>query len=207
MWLLLISMLLPAHAEPGASEQAWPMRAGHQLPQKEGLYLRWDRTRSYGSNLIVQTLAEVGERLAFERPNDEPLLIGDLSQRGGGHMYGHITHNLGVDADIGLYTGQGKQPLGGFLDVRSSDLDLDATWALIRALLDTDKVAFILLDQSHIDALREHLLVDLQLDADVVDPIFPEPDVRLPWDSRGVVRHAPEHSSHLHVRITYATGT
>jgi len=116
-------------------------------------------------------------------------------------MYGHRTHHAGTDVDIGLYTGQGEQPLGGFVDVKPSELDLEANWALIRTLLNTDRVSFILLDQRHIDRLRAYLLEDLDMPAELVDPIFPEVDKRIPWTERGVVRHAPNHRSHLHVRI------
>ena len=77
--------------------------ASAQLPHQTGLLERWDPQRSYGSWLLVHTLTAVSERLAWELPHADPLMVGDISRRGGGRMHGHKTHDKGVDADIGLY--------------------------------------------------------------------------------------------------------
>jgi len=102
MMLLLLSLLAPA--ETGADPQgAWPAVAAHQLPENDGLYLRWDPSRSWGTAKLVEVMAQVSERLAFELPHAQPLLIGDVSRRGGGALFGHVTHHMGIDADIGLF--------------------------------------------------------------------------------------------------------
>ena len=201
MFLSVLALLIAANAET-VDKADTQLFASQQLPAEPGLYYRWDPSRSWGQPTLVQTIREVGEELAWILPNADPLLIGDVSQRGGGRIFGHTTHNVGVDVDVGLYTGESKQPFGGFVDVRSTELDLAANWAVIRTLLNTDRVAFILLDQRHINALRAYLLDDLKMAPEVVDPIFPIIDEYMPWDQRGVVRHAPNHRSHLHVRIT-----
>ncbi len=202
MFLALLALLTTAQAD-SVDQADTQLFAAHQLPREPGLYYRWDPTRSWGQQTLVETMRQVSEDLAWILPEADPLLIGDVSRRGGGRIYGHRTHNVGVDADIGLYTGNGKQPLGGFVDVNPKSLDLAANWAVIRTLLNSDRVAFILLDQKHIDELRAYLLEDLKMAVELVDPIFPIIDERLPWDERGVVRHAPNHRSHLHVRITH----
>ncbi|MCB9678741.1 MAG: penicillin-insensitive murein endopeptidase [Alphaproteobacteria bacterium] len=185
-----------------ASERPWSgAGAVTQLPDLPGLVDRWDAKRAWGTPLLVETLLSVSERLAWDHPDWDPITIGDLSRRGGGPLYGHKTHDLGIDADLGLFVRGGRQP-DGFLDVRPADLDVAATWILVNALLDTGNVQFILLDQRHIDRLRAHALDDLGLDPIDVDAILVPPTTRLGWEQRGVVRHAPNHSSHLHVRIT-----
>ena len=197
IWLL-------AHLALAADMEAQDARApvaAHQLDQRPGVYLRWDPRRSWGTSLLVEVMDEVAHRVAAELPLADPLLVGDISRRGGGWMPGHITHHMGIDADVGLYTGDGRQPLEGFLDVAPADLDLHATWVLIRALLDTDQVAFILLDQRHIDRLREYVVAWEGLSPSEAESIFVRPGASLPWGTRGVVRHAPNHKSHLHVRI------
>ena len=200
--MLLTLLALTTVATADSVDPGEPPRfASHQLPMESGLYVRWDPRRSWGQSVLIDTIRTASEELAWLLPHADPLLIGDLSRRGGGRMYGHRTHHAGTDVDIGLYTGQGEQPLGGFVDVKPSELDLEANWALIRTLLNTDRVSFILLDQRHIDRLRAYLLEDLDMPAELVDPIFPEVDKRIPWTERGVVRHAPNHRSHLHVRI------
>lgn len=196
-------MCTPASAD----DAPWRSGARHQVPQQQGLLLRWDPARSWGTSRLVNTLESVSHRMAFELPHAEPLLVGDVSKRGGGTLYGHRTHHLGVDADLGLYTGRGEQPLGGFLDVRTEDLDLRANWALIRALLDSPDVAFILLDQEHIDAIKQYALEEVGIDPQLAERIFPPADTLVSWESRGVVRHAPNHRSHLHVRVSPEPGT
>ncbi len=204
MWLLLGALLAgPAQADDGAPAY----RAAHQVPQVPGLLLRWDPARSWGTSALVDTLHAVARRLAFELPTADPLLVGDVSRRGGGRLSGHITHHLGMDADIGLFTGDGEQPLGGFLDVAPAALDARANWFLIRALLDTGRVHYILLDQGHIDRIRSFAEIELGVERDVLDAIFPSPDARIPWERFGVVRHAPNHRSHLHVRVSSRPGT
>lgn len=78
---------------------------------------------------------------------------------------------------------------------------MQSTWILVRALLDTDQVQFILLDQGHIERLRAYATGELGLDAETVEAMFPPPLRTAKWTERGVVRHAPNHKSHLHVRL------
>lgn len=169
--------------------------------------VRWDPARSWGTSTLVDTLQSVARRLAFELPMADPLLIGDVSKQGGGTLFGHTTHHLGVDADIGLFFGEGQQPLGGFQDLDPARLDLRSNWALIRALLDSGRVAYILMDQGHIDRLRNYVVNELDVDPAVADAIFVPADTKLSWDTWGVVRHQPNHMSHLHVRIGGRPGT
>lgn len=199
----LLSLLLSsaANADNVPDPRASGFWAGWQLPTADGLYERWDPTRSWASQHVIQILQSVAERMALELPNADPLLIGDISRRGGGRMPGHLTHDKGIDVDIGLFMSDGEQPLGGFLELTPSQLDVRSTWILVRTLLDTDQVQFILLDQGHIERLRAYALGDLGLDAETVDEMFPPPLRSPKWSERGVVRHAPNHRSHLHVRL------
>lgn len=195
MFALLLA-LAPAFAEPPAS-----VGATRQLPELPGLVDRWDGQRAWGTPLLVETLLHASERLAWEFPELDPITVGDISTRGGGPMFGHKTHDLGVDADIGLFVGQGRQPRN-WRDLRPSELDVASTWALIQALLDTGNVQFILLDEGHMARLRVHLADDLGWSSDEIDGVLVPASTRLSAERRGVVRHAPNHRSHLHVRIT-----
>lgn len=185
-----------------AADVQAPVLATVRLPSSPGLFDRWDAERSFGSRLTVDTLMSATRRLAWEHPTWDPLTIGDLSNRGGGPMFGHSTHDEGIDADIGLFIDGGRQQ-DGFVDVRPGNLDAEATWALIAALLDTGNVQFILLDQRHINVLRDHLAT-VGYPPEAIDEVFVSRATRLSADRRGIVRHAPNHRSHLHVRITPA---
>lgn len=195
-----------ARADPpvgfdGPAENVGRYMANWQLPRADGLYERWDADRAWASAHVISTLQVVAERMALELPLADPLMIGDISRKGGGHMMGHSTHNLGIDVDIGLFMDDGRQPLGGFVDVPPQHVDVSSTWILIRSLIDTGQLQFILLDQSLIDVLRDYVLHEVGLDRDLVDSIFPPPTRRLNWATRNVVRHAPNHRNHLHVRL------
>ncbi len=198
--LCLLVCASTARADSGDPD-ATRFFAGWQLPSADGLYERWDPRRSWGASHVVAALQEVAHRVAFELPLADPLMIGDISRRGGGRMPGHRTHDKGIDVDVGLYMTDQRQPLGGFLDLRPHQLDVHANWVLITALLDTGQVQHVLLDQGHIDRLRRYALDEVGLDEASVDRIFPPRGTRIRWQETGVVRHAPNHRSHLHVRL------
>lgn len=193
--LALAAMVGSAHA------QKRPYYADVQLPAADGLYERWDPRRSWGAPHTVEALQEVANRVAFQLPLADPIFIGDISRRGGGRLPGHRTHHLGIDVDIGLFMGAGRMPLGGFVDLLPHELDVRSTWVLLTALLDTGQVKFVLLDQGLINVLRKYALEEVGLDRATVDEIFPPPGTRVSWKRRGVVRHAPNHASHMHVRL------
>jgi Penicillin-insensitive murein endopeptidase len=199
--LLLFAALSATAQEEGGPDPTYRFAANWQLPKLDGLYQRWDPARSYASAHVIPTLQIVSERLALELPLADPLMIGDISRKGGGRMEGHTTHHLGIDVDIGLFMDDARQPLGGFVDVPPNRLDVHATWVLLRALFDTGQVQFILLDQSLINELRDYVLNDVGLDPSTVKAIFPPPERRLAWSVRNVVKHAPSHKNHLHVRL------
>ena len=174
-----------------------------QLPEAPGLHDRWDAERAWGTPLLVQTLVDSLERIAWDHPEWDPIVVGDLSTRWGGPMFGHKTHDRGIDADLSLFT-RGGRTVRGFEDVPSTQLDAAAVWTVIETLIDSGNVQFILLDQGHIDRLARHLERDKGWSrADIAAVLLPR-DSGVPWSARGVVRHAPNHSSHLHVRVTPA---
>lgn len=200
--LLLLSVVRAAPDDvEGPTDISYRYAANWQLPRADGLYERWDPERAWASAHVISTLQSVAERMALELPLADPLMIGDISRRGGGQMQGHMTHNRGIDVDIGLFMDDGHQPLGGFVEVTPQRLDLYATWMLIRSLLDTEQVQHILVDQSIIDVMREYVRSDVGLDRQVVDSLFPPASRRLTWAVRNVIRHAPNHKDHLHVRL------
>lgn len=188
-------------ASPTAATPPAGVGVTRQLPEAPGMIDRWDGQRAWGTPLLVETLLDVSERMAWEHPELDPIIVGDISTRGGGPMHGHKTHDLGIDADIGVFIDQGHQPRY-FIDISPRRLDVRATWLLIQALLDTGNVQFILLDQGHMNRLRVHLSEELGWTTEEIDQVLVPESTRLGYDVRGVVRHAPNHLSHLHVRIT-----
>lgn len=172
-----------------------------QLPDAPGLHDRWDAGRAWGTPLLVDTLMDSLEQIAWDHPNWDPITVGDISRRGGGAMFGHKTHDKGIDADLSLFRRGGRTP-DGFEDLHPSHLDAGATWTLIQQLLDSGNVQFILLDQGHIDRISAYLVAERGWAPEEVRAILLPANTYAPWSARGLVRHAPNHKSHLHVRIT-----
>jgi murein endopeptidase len=197
MWILAATSWA---SDPSAAAAVEGARC--QLPDAPGLYERWDPARSWGTCALVSAVEQVAERVSLALPLADPLLVGDISRRGGGPMPGHSSHDRGVDVDIGLFMDDGRQPLGGFVPLRPSQLDVKSTWVLIRTAFDTGQVQFALLDQGHIDRLRAYALDELALDPNVVERMFPTTPERK--GEFGVIRHAPSHRDHVHFRFVSA---
>ena len=104
-------------------------------------------------------------------------------------------HQSGRDADVGYYF-IGNQ-FARFKRMTADNIDLEKTWFLIETLLETGRVKYVLMDY------------DIQrVFYDYLAPVYP--DWRLaqyfqyprPRSSNaGVIRHAPRHADHLHVRF------
>ncbi|SLN21820.1 Penicillin-insensitive murein endopeptidase precursor [Roseivivax jejudonensis] len=64
--------------------------------------MRLSRNRNWGQPILIDFLQDLS-RVAAAQPGGEGLYIGDLSQPKGGPMLtGHVSHQIGLDADIWL---------------------------------------------------------------------------------------------------------
>lgn len=177
------------------------LRDGMELPANEALYLRWHPSRSWGRPELVEVITAAAEQVAWRVPGADPIVVGDMSREGGGHLSGHRSHRGGLDADIGLYWGESRQHLHGFMDIPASRLDVATTWALLDAMLETGLVERVLMDQSHIRRLRTYVqLAGIMTEAEAWS-VFPQADSPDIWNTEGVVQHVDGHRNHLHVRV------
>lgn len=173
-----------------------------ELPDRPSLYRRTDRSRSYGSEALVDVIVEATARVAAAWPDADPVMVGDLSLRQGGPFPPHRSHDAGRSADLGLFTGDARQPVGaGFHPIAPEDLDLERTWTLLDALLGTGRVEFLLLDQHLIDRLVDWLRAEQWLDDGSIERIFPSPSTPRLWALEGIIRHASDHGDHVHVEL------
>ena len=189
----------PPRASTSCSSQA--LIDGVQLQERPDLFLRWHEERSWGRPELVEVINEAAEQVAWRLPHADPFVVGDMSQQGGGPLYGHRSHRGGIDADLGLYYGQGQQHLHGFMDLTPAELDPEATWTFIEAMLATGKVDRILLDQGHIRRLRTYVIEAGILSEEEAWRIFPAADEPELWARDGVVQHVSGHRNHLHLRV------
>ncbi|MDP8224852.1 MAG: penicillin-insensitive murein endopeptidase [Candidatus Lernaella stagnicola] len=141
---------------------------------------------------FIQTaIAKVHE--AYPK-NTASLYIGDISDRDGGRLNRHASHQAGRDVDLGFYFkgGQGTwYAVGG-----ENNLDLARNWALVRALLVHTDAELILVDRK-IQILLYNYARRIGEDKNWLDSVFQYPNGR----GYTVIRHARRHHTHYHVRF------
>jgi penicillin-insensitive murein endopeptidase len=150
----------------GCSRTPTPLRPGYEgsvgLPHRgvliggvrvepnDHLHFLRDNDRRWATPRFAATIARAADRVAKERPGSV-LVVGDLSQKGGGALMPHLSHRSGRDADLLLYltTLEGASvPSPGFIHVREDGLawdehgkrflrfDVERQWLLLKALLE-----------------------------------------------------------------------
>ncbi|MBN1334592.1 MAG: penicillin-insensitive murein endopeptidase [Deltaproteobacteria bacterium] len=193
-----------ARAGSGCSDQF--LEDGVQLPENPHLYHRMNPSTAWGIPDLVDLLIEAGVRMREHLPYGSPFVVGDLSTERGGELEPHKTHRGGVDADIGLYRGGAWQPLG-ILPFPAADLDVAANFLLLSTLLQSGRVDLILLDRAHISTLRTWAVSHGVLDPTEAKLWFPPAGSRMERVGVGVVRHAPGHDGHIHLRVLCPDGS
>ena len=149
------------------------LRGGIQLPANPALYRRWNLERAWGTPELIDLITLAAEEMAWLKPDNDPLVIGDMSTRRGGKLSGHRSHKGGIDVDLGLFYANGRQHLAGPTTVSPRDLDAESNWLLIRSMLETGLVERIMLDQAHINVIKRYLYRGVELTRREVWGLFP----------------------------------
>jgi hypothetical protein len=179
---------------------AGSLDGAERLEPGDGYYIRRP-TRAYGAPYVVKYLRGAVAEVRALYPDVPTLAIGDLSAEHGGELAGHVSHRTGRDVDIGFYFHHAAR---GFEDA-GSDLDLEATWALVAAFARTadrdDGVQMIFLDYAVQKRLYDFAKARGTPD-DELSFLFQYPAGK--DGLTGLVRHWPNHANHLHVRFKAA---
>ena len=124
--------------------------------------------------------------------------IHDISDRDGGRLRDHKSHQNGRDADISYYQAQCPRSGCRFAEFRSSELDVARQWALLEHWLRRGQAEMIFIDyrlQANLYRYAKRRGVPKsQLDRWIQYP-------RGKYEPQGVIRHFPNHEDHLHVRF------
>jgi penicillin-insensitive murein endopeptidase len=179
-----------------------------ELPAKGPGYTRF-RPRSptyWGSPRLVEAIQEVASTVDGALPGGAPLVVGDLSAKGGGQIPRHNSHRTGRDVDLLFYV---TTPAGvpvrspGFVRFESDGmaelgseylrLDVERQWLLFKALLSSRSVEV------------QWLFVSRDLEALIVDyALARETDLELVWQAETVMLQPGDsapHDDHVHLRI------
>jgi murein endopeptidase len=169
------------------------LQQGVLIPENPALYTIRNVEHAFGSTHAIRVLQESIASFRSETGYDRPLLLWDMSTRKGGRFGPHRSHRTGRDIDIGLPQRPEAVP---YVTPPLEAVDWEATWLLVRSLIESDQVRYIFLSRPQQAALyraakgcgaqREELERLVQ---------FPR------TEKVGIVRHSPGHTGHLHVRF------
>lgn len=187
-----------ASVRPGAhgvgTPQAGVLVGGVAIPEGAGYRLKHPNS-AFGTTWSVRHVVAALDH--FVATSDYPLDIqlGTMSRPRGGELGGHNSHQTGRDLDIRLPLREGVPP---GLPPINRRVDWSATWALVRAFVDTGVVEVVFLDygcqRRLYTAAKAAGATDEELEALMQYP-------RGKKASAGLIKHAPGHADHLHVRF------
>lgn len=177
------------------------LRSPSRLASGKGYVIRRPQ-RTYAAAHVVASMGRALSAFRAKFPKAHTIAIGDLSAQAGGPISDHRSHQSGRDADVGLVfkTKPSSYP-ASFVSYTDAELDLAATWGLLKAFVrtadDARGVAAVYLDFDLQGKLYKWAKAH-GVDDGYLRRIFQYPHGR--GASAGLVRHEPNHDDHLHVR-------
>ena len=151
--------------------------------------------RNWGTRLAVYQLSRIMAMYHQRYPDAMPVIIRDMSKKGGGILSGHNSHIDGRDVDIPLILNK----VASVTDIDSDTVrtvDAEKTWFLLKALVNTCDTEFIFVDRKIQKLLLDHASLS-GFPRRMLDLIFQGPSKKL----KGMVLHWPKHIDHFHVRF------
>ncbi len=171
------------------------------LPEGDGYHLR-RASRGFGAGHVVEHLQHAIAEVRALYPDVHTLAIGDLSAREGGKLGNHLSHQTGLDVDVGFYFTKVPRGYPESFAAAGDALDLEATWALLNAFARTSQletgVSMIFLDYD-VQARLYKWARSRGTPDDELAALFQYPRGRS--ELAGLVRHWPHHGDHMHVRF------
>ncbi len=153
---------------------------------------------AYATRETIEQLAHCLTRVRVEHPGSPPVMLGSLSGKGGGKIPPHDSHRTGRDADVYFF----RRPGAAWHEAATrDDIDLERTWALLRCFITDGDVDFILIDSTVQSWLEAYALSSAEPRAWVHDLFHDALEKRNGRESHSVIRHAPGHVAHMHVRF------
>lgn len=178
------------------------LRNGVKLPAGSGYLIRRP-ARAYGAAHVVAQVRQAIRSVRADHRGLHTLAIGDLSQKRGGSISEHRSHQSGRDLDVGFFFK--RKPAGypeSFVKATERNLDRAATWDLLVAFARTADepggVQAIFVDYDVQGMLYEWAL-ERGVDQGYLDRLFQYPDGK--DGGAGLVRHEPFHDDHFHIRF------
>lgn len=177
----------------GSVEGAMPMVDG------SGRMLRHTPWKAWATRTTVATIDLVLREWARRYPSEQPIIVGNLSARGGGRLQPHSSHQSGRDVDLSYPQIWDHKSELGPQEMNERNLERNLTWSLLELLHETGAVEAV-----YIDRKLQKLLYEFALETGRYGKKELENWMEYP-SSTGtgspIIQHVPGHSDHLHVRF------
>jgi len=173
------------------------LESGVRLPPHRGYLIRTP-ARAYGTEETTRWIVEAFDAVHSKFKQSKVVRIHDISDRDGGRLRDHKSHQNGRDVDMSYYQNECGSNGCEFEEFRSSELDVARQWTLLEHWLRHGQAEMIFIDY-RLQAKLYHYakrkgVTKAQLDRWIQYP-------RGKYEPMGVIRHFPNHEDHLHVRF------
>ena len=118
---------------------------GVRLPSHRGYVVRTP-ARAYGTEETTRWIVAAFDAVNARFKSTKVVRIHDVSDRDGGRIRDHKSHQNGRDADISYYQKECSSNGCRFEDFRSSELDVARQWALLEYWLRNGQAEMIFID-------------------------------------------------------------
>jgi len=170
---------------------------GIRLPPHRGYVVRTP-ARTYGTEETTRWIVGAFDAVDAKFKHTKVVRIHDISDRNGGKLRDHKSHQNGRDADISYYQDECGSNGCRFEDFRSAEFDVARQWTLLEYWLRNGQVEMIFIDYRLQARLyryaRRKGVTKTQLDRWIQYP-------RGRYEPNGLIRHYRNHEDHLHVRF------
>lgn len=189
-----VVLRVPFGAQSVGSPNSGRLWRGAQLP-KSPHYTVGLPTMAYASTNTIALLQYGFETFRRRTGFGGKVLVTSLSRRRGGYFPPHKSHQSGRDVDVALVAFPGFR---GRTKPSNGRVDWGATWALMRAFIDTGQVQYIFLSYH----LQKQLYRAARLMGETPESL--EALIQYPRafrNKKGLVRHSKGHDRHFHLRF------
>ncbi|MGB5694942.1 MAG: penicillin-insensitive murein endopeptidase [Polyangiales bacterium] len=170
---------------------------GVPLPPHRGYVIR-KPGRAYGTEETTRWIIDAFNAVNAKFKQTKVVRIHDISDRNGGKLRDHKSHQNGRDADISYYQERCGSDGCPFEEFKSAELDVARQWALLEHWLRNGQAEMIFMDYKLQAKLYRYAkrngATNAQLDRWIQYP-------RGKYEPAGVIRHYRNHRDHMHVRF------
>ena len=168
-----------------------------RLPRHSGYLVRASQ-RAYGTDETVRWIQQGFDAVNKRYRYNKRVRVHDISDRDGGRLRDHRSHQSGRDVDISYYQRNCNGRPCAFKKISSSELDVGRMWALLEYWLKNGQIENVFIDHRLQKPLyrfaRKQGATKAQLERWFQYP-------RSKGSPYGVIRHFAKHDDHMHVRF------